>query len=171
MGAVSTDESVPTYALKKDGKIYLGYWDQYLLDNLTETERTLIAEQYGRGFYNIAFAPTILGQAASSVVVKSPAYQVKDNIAKWYEEESGSEWASNEWNTYPPVLMTEEESEEYALLNTDITTYVKENLSAMIVGEQDPEAQWGTFCADLEAIGLSRWLEIKQGAYDRFLNR
>ena len=172
MGHVTDNEDEPTYALEKDGKIYVGYWDNSYTEELghTDEENELRKHAYDRGWYNLAFCPTILGKAASSVVVKDPGKQEKDEIAQLYAAQEGNKFASGDWHSYPPVLMTEAETEEYSLLNTDITTFAKENLAAFIVGDQDIESGWDAYVQQLEGMGLDRWLEIKQDAYDRFIN-
>ena len=50
---------------------------------------------------------------------------------------------------------------------TDIGIYVRECMTRMVLGEMDIDAEWDTFQANLEAMGLSTVLSIAQAAWDR----
>ena len=61
-------------------------------------------------------------------------------------------------------------AEEQAMLGTsetDIGIYVRECMTRMVLGEMDIDAEWDTFQANLEAMGLSTVLSIAQAAWDR----
>lgn len=61
-------------------------------------------------------------------------------------------------------------AEEQAMLGTsetDIGIYVRECMTRMVLGEMDIDAEWDTFQANLEAMGLSTVLSIAQTAWDR----
>ncbi|MFI3236727.1 MAG: extracellular solute-binding protein [Lachnospiraceae bacterium] len=63
-------------------------------------------------------------------------------------------------------LATTEESSELAILTTDIDSYL-DIMAASFVSQGNIEEQWDSYLAQLETLGLSRMLEIKQGIYDR----
>lgn len=67
-----------------------------------------------------------------------------------------------------PVYYSDEESQEMSQLQTDIQTYIDQKTSEwMRNGNIDSE--WDTYLSELENMGLSRWLEIKQAAYGRYM--
>lgn len=65
-------------------------------------------------------------------------------------------------------LFTEEETEEITPLATNLKTYVKEYMGLFVSGEKDLDSDWDAYVAELEKIGLKRYLEISQAGYDRF---
>lgn len=70
----------------------------------------------------------------------------------------------------PTLTFTTEESDEIALIMTDITTYVSENRINFIYGNRSVE-EFEAFRADIKKMGIDRVLEIYQAAYDRYLAR
>jgi putative aldouronate transport system substrate-binding protein len=67
---------------------------------------------------------------------------------------------------YLTVSATEEESDIYDSLYTDINTYVTEMLQKFIVGTE-PLSKWESFVQTVEKMGLSTLIEIEQAKYDR----
>jgi putative aldouronate transport system substrate-binding protein len=63
-------------------------------------------------------------------------------------------------------VYTEEEQAEAADLSTSINTFVKESMVRFIVGEM-PISEWETYLDTLNSMGLERYIEILQAAYDR----
>ncbi len=64
--------------------------------------------------------------------------------------------------------MTVDESEEYNSLATDIATAVSEQCLRFVTGERSLD-EYDDFVADMESMGLGRMTELKQAAYDRYL--
>ncbi|MEG0767274.1 MAG: hypothetical protein RR482_06115 [Clostridia bacterium] len=70
--------------------------------------------------------------------------------------------------TYVPVLFyTPEETEEVSEIRATLKSYVTESSTRFVVGDLDLDKDWDAFQTEIEAIGLSRFLEISQAAYDR----
>lgn len=67
----------------------------------------------------------------------------------------------------PPIIFTDEENSEVAVIETDVKKYVDEQRALFITGQQDIDAQWGTYVDQLEKIGLSRMVELYDTAYKR----
>lgn len=72
---------------------------------------------------------------------------------------------------FPALLYTEEEDAERAQLYTDITLYISNMHAQFITGQVDIEEGWDAFQEQMEAMGLSRLLEIEQAAYDRLMGQ
>ena len=71
---------------------------------------------------------------------------------------------------FPSVYYTVEESEEVALLKTELLTYIERRASDWIMNGGINE-QWDAYLAELNAMGLERLLEINQNAYNRFIGK
>lgn len=73
---------------------------------------------------------------------------------------------------YPTcVTKTQEETDELALLLTDIDSYTDEMESKMILGELDIDATWDTYLEGLSQRGIEDAVKIQQAAYDRYIAR
>ena len=83
-------------------------------------------------------------------------------------------WAKSTDNvrkhTMPAVSPMLEESSELAILETDISTYVLENVVEYVQGSK-PMSQFDEFVSTLKTMGIDRYIEIYQDAYDRYLNK
>lgn len=64
--------------------------------------------------------------------------------------------------------MTVEESMEYNGLANDVATAVSEQCLRFVTGERSLD-EFDAFVADLNAMGMERMTELKQAAYDRYL--
>lgn len=67
----------------------------------------------------------------------------------------------------PMLEYTEVERERMGDARSQVNSYVKWFLEECITGKRDVEKYWDAYLAELEASGLSKWLEIAQQAYDR----
>jgi putative aldouronate transport system substrate-binding protein len=66
----------------------------------------------------------------------------------------------------PPLVLSQAQGREIADLRLAIETYVDEMKVNFIIGNANVDAEWPTYLATLEALGLPRLLEIFQEAYD-----
>lgn len=66
----------------------------------------------------------------------------------------------------PDLYMSEENAAEMSLLSTTITDTQKEMLVQFITGVKDIDKEWESYKMSLENVGLSRYLELLQEAYD-----
>lgn len=82
----------------------------------------------------------------------------------WYESSDGAAMLS------PYMSMTPEDGEEYAIIMSDIETYVKESAVAFITGELSLD-KWEDYVRTIESMGLDQALSIKQASYESFLKR
>jgi len=71
---------------------------------------------------------------------------------------------------YPSVILTNKETEEVSTLITDIRTYVAQ-MRAKWVTQGGIDADWDGYLRQLEAMGLSRYVQIRQDAYNRYKSR
>ena len=66
----------------------------------------------------------------------------------------------------PPLTYDEDVTVEHVELGTTLGTYVQEMIARFIVGDADIETGWDDYLAELDKIGLSRYIELMQEAYD-----
>ena len=61
-----------------------------------------------------------------------------------------------------------ETSAELAELQTNIATYITQAQAEFVTGQRDiaDDAAWDAYVADIEGLGLARYLELLQAAYD-----
>jgi putative aldouronate transport system substrate-binding protein len=69
-------------------------------------------------------------------------------------------------NIVPPLYFQPQQSMEMTTLVTNINTYVNESIAKFIVGDMNFGRDWDTFQTNLNNLGLPRYLNIVQGAYD-----
>jgi len=72
-------------------------------------------------------------------------------------------------NFYPPVFFSLEEADEKAKIETDLFAYVNRK-RAEWMSNGKIEEEWEDYLKELERLGLSTWLQIKQDGYDRTVN-
>ena len=66
----------------------------------------------------------------------------------------------------PPLNFDEDVTAEYIDLEGTLATYVNEMIARFIVGDVDIEDGWDDYLAELDTIGLPRYIELMQEAYD-----
>ncbi|MCU6708057.1 extracellular solute-binding protein [Paenibacillus sp. J5C_2022] len=69
------------------------------------------------------------------------------------------------WTAFAPL---DKETSQLTTILTDLNAYLKESRSKFITGQLNFEADWDKFLQDLEKIGVSRYLEIKQQQFERY---
>lgn len=65
----------------------------------------------------------------------------------------------------PALLMDMETATEYGELQTMITDYVKTNTFLFVLGDRSLD-DWDAYCAELNDMGVERYVELTQAAYD-----
>lgn len=73
-------------------------------------------------------------------------------------------------HTIPNLYVKNEELNEYAQKNTDIDTYASEMIMRFIIGAE-PIENYDDMIAQMHSRGIDRVIEIRQSAYDRYLQK
>jgi putative aldouronate transport system substrate-binding protein len=60
---------------------------------------------------------------------------------------------------------------EVATLQTNIDNYVQQNALQFVTGSKNIDTDWDSYVKGLEGLGLKRYLEIQQTAYDKMPNK
>ena len=56
---------------------------------------------------------------------------------------------------------------EYVELKTTINEFVEEHIALFATGNLNLDADWDSYLATLDQIGIDRYLELVQSGYDR----
>ena len=67
----------------------------------------------------------------------------------------------------PPLSFDEDVSAEVVDLESALVTYVHEMIARFTIGDADIETEWEAYLAELNKIGLPRYIELVQEAYDK----
>ena len=60
---------------------------------------------------------------------------------------------------------------EVATLQTNIENYMQQNALQFITGSKNLDSDWDSYVKGLDGLGLKRYLEIQQTAYDKAPNK
>lgn len=69
---------------------------------------------------------------------------------------------------FPPVLFTVEESTRLADIEASLFPFV-DRMQSEWIKNGEIEVGWEDYLQELDRLGLEEWLEIRQGAFDRFM--
>ncbi len=69
----------------------------------------------------------------------------------------------------PPSYQLPEEYDLMASYETDIVSYVKEMFALWVTGERDVDADWDSYIAELESLGVKEYIAAYQAYYDRIM--
>jgi putative aldouronate transport system substrate-binding protein len=132
-----------------------------------------VPPEYDRTKQGLAFIPSILEPEQYVAVMSSAPGVYKDksdylaSYMPYVQKFTGGEWA-----TFPgTVFNTTEEAEELGILQTELTTYAKNQLARWISGDGNVNAEWDAYLRELDVIGLPRFLELKQAIYNRSIGK
>lgn len=119
-------------------------------------------------------------QQNSNWANKTPSFRTAEVAAGYFaaimEEGTDNYELSNTLGNYeavkPDEIITEfrytaEEEKEATELANSLDSYVREKIALWCTGAADVDKEWDSYLQELENIGLSRYLEIAQAAYDR----
>ena len=68
--------------------------------------------------------------------------------------------------TLPPLIIADELADEFTDLKSGIDEYIDQESVRFVRGEKSVETDWETYLETLDGLGLPRYLEINQQAYD-----
>lgn len=79
--------------------------------------------------------------------------------------------STGEYDMPSGITHTAEEGTRYAAIFADMETYVKECTAKFLSGTMDIDADWDSYLAEFEKMGLSEITAIQQNAYNRYISR
>lgn len=88
------------------------------------------------------------------------------------QQEAWDLWVNTDALKYriPNTSIAPEDSTEYSTLNTDISTYRDEMYIKFVTGTESLD-NFDEYLENLEKLGLKRFIEIQQKAFDSYMNR
>lgn len=122
-----------------------------------------LPDEYVRGQQQLPFAPAILNDTVGEFL----GDPFKNEVTASMKEYAGK-FTDGTWERWPNAYMTLDEKDDISTTETDLQDYSKNQLAKWISGESDVNADWDGYLEELENIGLSHYLEVKQGIYDRY---
>ncbi|GAA0459851.1 hypothetical protein Ade02nite_13970 [Paractinoplanes deccanensis] len=66
------------------------------------------------------------------------------------------------------IWVSDSEASELATLKTNLDSYVSQGQLAFITGSKNIDTEWDTWVKGLDGVGMKRYLEINQKAYDQY---
>lgn len=81
-------------------------------------------------------------------------------------------WSANdhEKHVMPQLTLTQDETNQYSRIMSDITTYRDESVVAFILGTK-PIDEFDAYVEQIKSLGIDQATEIQKNAYDRFQKR
>lgn len=71
---------------------------------------------------------------------------------------------------WPAFTYASEEASEFESIATDVDKFTEESRSGFISGKK-PLSEWDSYVSQYDQMGIDRYLEIQQAAYDRYQQR
>ena len=82
---------------------------------------------------------------------------------KLYEGKEAKDQVFPQWT----VWVDPADASEVATMKTNIENYTMQNSLAFITGSKDLATDWDAYVQGFEGLGLPRYLELQQAAYDK----
>lgn len=165
---------------------YIDWWfsaDGFLTANYGTKGLSYELDENGEPYYADAVVNNSFGiDAASAVeayVTTNPVFGLvsMDRTvylagAQWVDDmmEIWVDQCSSEQVLPTGVSLTADETEDVTTALSDITTAASTYVLQFIMGDKD-FADWDSYCAEMEAMGLNDVIDIYQTAYDRYTAR
>ena len=108
--------------------------------------------------------------------VSGPFVQDPRYLEQYYDlpelKEAINLWAQTDYGKYmlPSVTHTSEEASEVAKIINNVNTYAEEMEAKFITGAL-PISEFDNYVKQIKAFGIERAIELKQAAYDRYINK
>jgi putative aldouronate transport system substrate-binding protein len=69
---------------------------------------------------------------------------------------------------WPFFTFAADEADELTSISGDMNKLIEESQAKFITGDMDPEADWDKYTQQFESVGLERYMEIQQAAFERY---
>lgn len=144
------------------------YWEWEDGEDSTKvmTERAMEEGEEYRGTITPFYGITTPGYG---VTLPPLGHEGESDFSKFIREETQEKVEPFSQLAFPLVYLTQEEIDELQGITGDLATYIEEEEAKFITGQIDPndDADWDNYVSTLENMGVDRYLEIYQAAYDR----
>jgi putative aldouronate transport system substrate-binding protein len=126
-------------------------------------------DEYIRGMQELPFSPMILGAEMRAREVPPTGLGLQRMTHQNGVLRAAAEnFFNGTWNRWPgPAFMLPEEADEISFIEADLVPFANRMLASWIAGERNVDADWEQYLQDLDSYGLQRWLELRQGIWNR----
>ena len=102
--------------------------------------------------------------------IRDDYHKLKDEYTIWFQDEGGANSTRETFGalSLKLALPTTEEMEKTGEIENVLTTYMKELLTDLVLGNRSID-DLPSYIEELESLGLTEYLEIMQARRDRFV--
>lgn len=125
-----------------------------------EDERGAITPMYG-------LTVPVLSAPTGNVILPTADAKMDTRFEEFIAKETAEKIVPFSEVPFPLLYLTTAESEEVRDTVTDLNTYV-EQMEAKFITGVEPLENWGEYVQTIESMGVERFVEVYQGAYDRW---
>lgn len=150
-----------SYTFDAEGK---PQWNEVQLETLAEqysTTTSTIAEFYygiKGNFVSLAQSDCLFGFYTDDMLAGIDVYANPDQYG-------------DNWNFSNYMSLSSDDAAAISTAKTDIATYATTEITKFITGEADLDAQWDSYVAEIEAMGVQQVIDAYQSCYDAFSAR
>lgn len=148
------------YQTNAAGKEVRVYTKEIDLQN-TEDERGKITPAYG------LTTPNLVTDAGEYKILTSPDEKPDTRFDEWIANETQEKMEEIAKVPFPLLYLTVEENDQVAATATDLSTYI-EQMEAKFITDVEPLSKWNDFKETIESMGIEKYLDTYQTAYDRW---
>ena len=118
----------------------------------------------------IAFPSINTGYQVFKREIRDDYHKLKDEYTIWFQDEGGANSTRETFGalSLKLALPTTEEMEKTGEIENVLTTYMKELLTDLVLGNRSID-DLPSYIEELESLGLTEYLEIMQARRDRFV--
>jgi putative aldouronate transport system substrate-binding protein len=140
-------EGVPISMIEYDG---IGFWGGTSVSNASWRQKGPFVRNYA----------VANGRGINKNTVYPRSFHLKTE--KMYQE---SGWAPKE--VIPKLIYNTDETNAIQDIQISLNNYVLEMTSAFLAGNMDIDSSWNVYIAELNNIGLAKFISVNQAVYDR----
>ena len=118
---------------------------------------------------NPIYQGTLMGTSSVPALIPDMYYNLPASVYTRHlnQQWHGEDGLGSKGTLVPPVTLSVEENDEYSVLFTDISAYMKNYAAECITGITDIDASWSEFQSTLKQMKVDRMVEIQRNAYAR----
>lgn len=127
----------------------------------TEDERGKITPAYG------LTTPNIVTDTGEYKLLTAPDEEKDTRFDDWVAKETQEKMNDIAKVPFPLLYLTVKENDQVSATATDLSTYI-EQMEAKFITGVEPLSKWDDFKKTVESMGIEKYLEVYQTAYNRW---
>ena len=153
------------YAENDQGERVRVFTEGVDIDN-TEDSRSKVTPDYGIPVPKMSFPGS---EKTYTPIIANANDKVDTSFNDFIEEQTNEKIEPFAKVTFPLLYLTTEESEKVRDIATDLKAYV-EQMEAKFITGLEPIENWDKYVETIEGMDVATYVEVYQGAYDRWEN-